>query len=307
MASPLDRRLVVVTGKGGTGKTTVAAALALLAGRRGKRVAVCEVGGGRPSLAGMLGEGAGAGESRPPASRPAAIPIDPESAKREYLRRQVRSGALAGMLGHSRIFRLLTAAAPGLAELVTIGNVWDLARVEQRAGGDYDLVILDAPATGYGLALLQAPRTYASVARVGPIHRDALAIDQFLHDRALTAVLGVALPEEMPVNETLQLEAGLREEGLELDAVVVNGLHPDRFSSEEAERMAALRPRVAAGNGAALAAALSEHGRARAQRDQLRRLRLGLDAPVTPLPFLFERELGPPEVERLSRELERAL
>jgi anion-transporting ArsA/GET3 family ATPase len=192
--------------------------------------------------------------------------------------------------------------------LLTIGKVWDLAQLERHRGGaTYDLAIVDAPASGHGLALLQAPRTYASVARVGPIHRQALHIDRFLHDGNLTAVLGVALPEEMPVNETLELEARLGEEDLRLETVVLNGLHPERFTGEDVTRIAALDGRVPPSLWAALGPALSEHGRARTGRSQLRRLRRGLKAPVTTLPFLFEPELGPPEVEQLSRKMERAL
>jgi anion-transporting ArsA/GET3 family ATPase len=308
MPSLLDRRLVIVTGKGGTGKTTVTAALGLLAERRGKRVILAEVGSGHAALDSLLAGAGQPGPSRRISSRLTTTSIDPESAKRDYLERQFRSGALAGLLGRSRMFQLLTAASPGLAELLTIGSVWDLARVDDsRRGESQDLILLDAPATGSGLALLQAPRTYARVARVGPIHRDAMRIDRFLHDRALTAVVGVALPEEMPVNETLDLEARLGEDGLGLDLAVVNGLYPERFSAEDATRIAGLGQSVPPDVRPALAVALTEHGRARAQRSALRRLRRALEAPVTTLPFLFEPELGPGEIEQLSRDLERAL
>jgi anion-transporting ArsA/GET3 family ATPase len=281
-------------GKGGVGRTTVAAALALVAARRDKRAIVCEV-GGQADLA-ELG------------SNLATISIDAESARLEWLERQLRSRRLARILGRSRIFELLTAAAPGLAELVTIGKVWDLAQLERRTSSSkYDLVIVDAPATGHGLALLEAPRTYMKVARVGPVHNQAARIAVFLRDPASTAVLGVALPEEMPVNETLDLDRRLREDGVRLEKVIVNGLYPNRFNTEEGKRLAAVDGRVTPGVQAALRVALSEYQRARAQRSQLRRLRRGLGVPVSTLPFLFEPDLGAPEVERLSRDLEAAL
>jgi anion-transporting ArsA/GET3 family ATPase len=298
---------VVVAGKGGVGRTTVTAALGLAAARRGKRSILCEV-GGQQRLPALFGVDAGQGVETPVAPGVAAISIDPERAKREYLERQLHSGALAGILGHSRIFQLLTAAAPGLAELMTIGKVWDLAQFERHTPGTrYDLAIVDGPATGHGLALLEAPRTYASLARVGPIHRQALRIDESLRDQSFTALLGVTLPEEMPVNETLELEARLGGAGLGLDAVVVNGVYPERFSADEAERIAALDGRLPPGARSALGAALSEHERARVQRSHLRRLRRRAQAGVTTLPFLFQPELGLPDVERLSRELERLL
>jgi anion-transporting ArsA/GET3 family ATPase len=234
--------------------------------------------------------------------------VDPEEAKREWLRYQLKSRTLAGMLGGSNLFQYLTAAAPGLTELVTIGKVWDLAQLEPRAGGPtYDLAIVDAPATGHGLAMLGAPRTYASIARVGPVGRHAQRIDSFLGDRAQTGVVSVALPEEMPVNETVEFERALRRElNIAVDAIVVNAVHPVRFRPADIERI-----RAAAGEKpvtrAALNTALSEHTRARAEHGQVRRLRRAAAAHVTTLPRIFEPELGREELERLAAELERRL
>jgi anion-transporting ArsA/GET3 family ATPase len=306
--SLLDKRLVVVTGKGGVGKTTVAAALGLAAARLGKRTVICEV-SEQERLAGMFGRSPLGHEEGELAPGLFGISVVPERAKEEWLRRQLRSGALAGVLGHSRIFNLLTAAAPGLNELVTIGKVWDLAQLERRLGGSaYDLAILDAPATGHSVAMLRAPRTFANVAAGGPIHRQAMMIHDFLADPKATGVLAVALAEEMPVNETLDLEGRLSGEmGMAMDSIVVNALLPERFSSQEAERIAALDGKPTKAVRAALAAALTEHRRARAQRSQLRRLRRETQVPVTTLPYLFEPDLGSDALDRLSRELERRL
>jgi anion-transporting ArsA/GET3 family ATPase len=301
--SLLDRRLVVVTGKGGVGKTTVAAALGLLAARAGKRTVICEV-AEQERLSDLFGVDASGHEERELAPNLHTVSVDPELAKEEWLRYQLKSGTLAGVLGGSSVFRYLSAAAPGLSELVTIGKVWDLAQLERRTGGSvFDLAIVDAPATGHGIAMLRAPSTYAGVARVGPIRRQALQIDAFLRDRERTGVVVVALPEEMPVNETLDLERRLAEEmKMGIDRAVVNALYPARFTRKEAERLRAGRRE----NGA-VRAALAEHERVRGQRSQLRRLRRGLDAPVATLPFLFEPELGLEQLGELARRLERAL
>jgi anion-transporting ArsA/GET3 family ATPase len=239
-----------------------------------------------------------------------AISIDPDRAKAEWLHFQLKSGALAGILGHSRLFQYLTAAAPGLSELVTIGKVWELAQLERKTSkaSPYDLVIVDSPATGHGLAMLHAPRTYADIARVGPIRRQALKIDSFVRDPGSTGVLAVALPEEMPVNETLEYGARLRDElDMSLDAVVVNGLYPERFSGADAQTLSSLDGRVSPAARGALKAALAEHHWAKGQRSQLRRLRGASDAPVATLPYLFEPELSLDDLEQLSRELERKL
>ncbi|MGH2713414.1 MAG: ArsA family ATPase [Thermoleophilaceae bacterium] len=314
MPALLDKPLVVVTGKGGVGKTTVAAALGLIAARAGKRTVICEV-AEQERLAGLFGVDASGHEERELAPDLHSVSVDPELAKEEWLRYQLKSGTLAGVLGGSSVFRYLSAAAPGLSELVTIGKIWDLAQLERRTGGSvFDLAIVDAPATGHGIAMLRAPSTYAGVARVGPIRRQARQIDRFLRDASRTGVVVVALPEEMPVNETLDLERRLGEEmGMAIDRAIVNGLYPERFTGAEAKRLREAEPAAGDGAGpagqasAALRAALAEHERVRGQRSQLRRLRRGLDAPVATLPFLFEPELGVEQLDELARRLERAL
>src|SRR5918996_4085335 len=308
MSALLDKRLVVVTGKGGVGKTTVAAALGLIAARSGKPTVICEV-AEQERLAALFGVGQSGHEERELAPGLHSISVDPERAKEEWLRYQLKSGTLAGVLGGSSLFRYLSAAAPGLSELVTIGKVWDLAQLERRTGGAvFDLAIVDAPPTGHGLAMLRAPATYASVARVGPISRQARIIDSFLRDRDSTGVLVVALPEEMPVNETIDFERRLANElGMAVDRVVVNGVYPQRFNGDDARRLRSLDGRGSPAANAALRAALAEHERARGQRSQLRRLRRHLRAPVATLPYLFEPQLGRRQVERLANELERSL
>jgi anion-transporting ArsA/GET3 family ATPase len=309
MASPLDKRLVFVTGKGGTGKTVVSAALGLVAARQGKRTMVCEVAAQEriPALFGRRGAGF---EEVEIAERMYAISVDPEHAREEWLRFQLRSGALAGVLNSSRIFSYLAAAAPGLAELVTVGKVWELAQLERKTAkaSPYDVVIVDAPATGHGVAMLRSAKTFRDAARVGPVASQAGKIHSFLADPRRTAVVAVALAEDMPVNETLDLGDRLEVElGQRLAHIVANAIYPERFSGADAEAIAAADGRPSEAARDALEAALSEHNRARAQRSHLRRLKKDAEAPVTTLPFLFEPEIGAPEVEALSHELERKL
>jgi anion-transporting ArsA/GET3 family ATPase len=221
---------------------------------------------------------------------------------REYLSDQV-GGALSKVMTSSRIFMYLAAAAPGLRELLMIGKVWDLAQLDQRRTGEtpYDLVILDAPATGHALGMLRTPRTFRDVARVGPISRQAGRIDAFLTNPELTGIVAVAAPEEMPVNETIDFIAALGDEmQLEPDAVVVNGVYPDRFRDQDIAAIEA----VGADN-APLRAAVTTYRRARHHRNQVRRLRRR--APALTLPYLFETELDDDCLETLADVLERRL
>jgi anion-transporting ArsA/GET3 family ATPase len=230
------------------------------------------------------------------------ISIEPQRAMEEYLRQQLPVGALAALLSRSRIFTTLTAATPGMRELLTIGKVWELAQPgrQLRGAAPYDLVVLDAPASGHGLALLQAPRTFASVARVGPVAKQGRAIASFLGDPGHTAVLAVSTAEEMAVGETLQLRSRLREDlGLDVGLVVVNAVVPYQFSSGD-ERTLRAAPPSPARHAALFVAAWAGH-----QRAQIARLREGLrDVELVTLPFLFQSALDRAALEQLSRELD---
>jgi anion-transporting ArsA/GET3 family ATPase len=309
VTSLLDRRLVFVTGKGGVGKTTVAAALGIAAARAGRRTIVCEV-GDQQRLTAAFGLAPAGFHEVEVAEDLAAFSVNPEDATEEWLEYQLRSRTLAALLGSSRIFQYLATAAPGLAEMVTIGKLWELAQLERKtpSAAPYDLVIVDAPATGHGLALLRAPRTFAEIARVGPIHRQAGVVDAFIRDPATTAVVAVALAEEMPVTETLELEARLRDElGMSLDCILVNALLPDRLRGSEAGEVADAAAGGSTEARAALDATLAAHETARAQRAQLARLRRGATANVASLPHLLTADVGRDDLVRLSRTLERKL
>jgi anion-transporting ArsA/GET3 family ATPase len=308
MAELLDKRLVFVTGKGGVGKTTVAAALGLVAARAGKRTIVCEVAQQERMSRVFRREGVGYSETHLTTDL-YAISIDPQHSMEEYLRTQIKPALLYALLFDNRFFQYFAAATPGMRELLTIGKVWELAQFERRNPHalPYDFVIVDAPSTGHGLGFLRTPRTFRDAARVGPISRQAGKIDSFVTDPSSTGVVAVAQPEEMPVNEVVELERALRDEmGLALDAVIVNALLPERFDDEEAERIEQV-VNGSSGVEAALKAALFEHRRAETQRAELERLRSELRRDPITLPYLFQPELDLRSFETLSAELEAKL
>jgi anion-transporting ArsA/GET3 family ATPase len=323
MTTPLlKRELLVVTGKGGTGKTTTAAILALLAARRGLRVIVVEL-AQRGRLAALFGrDAAEIASERALAERLWGISIDSDRALLEWM--QALGGPISGrLLASSSTFQYFTAAAPGARELISMVKVCELTQQERwrRRSDSYDLVVLDAPATGHALALLRAPWTFGAIARVGPIAGETRRVRELLQDPARSGYVAVAHPSELGVSEASELRDGLREQiGRQLDAVIVNGMLPRRFSAGEMARIAALypadtapiAPSMARAHGlseltrAAVRAASSLDTRARVQRNELARLRRR-GTPTLTLPFLFVADLGLAEVERLADRLARRL
>ena len=299
----LDRRLVVVLGKGGVGRTTVAAALGLAAARRGRRALVVEV-AGQSRLPRMFGAEARAeGAETPLLPGLASLSIRPQRVLEEYLILTLKVRAVAERLADSRAIGYLTAAAPGLRELVTLGKVWHLTEQTLHDGSPrYDLVVVDAPATGHGIGLLRTPRQYAEIARAGRVGEEARAVDALVTDRSRTGILLVTLAEEMPVNETIDALGRLREVGLDADCAIVNALAADLFSEGEE---AALRGLAVAGEtgAAAVEAALSQIARRHEQSSELARLREGIDIPLVELPLLSVPALDPDAVVQLAERL----
>jgi anion-transporting ArsA/GET3 family ATPase len=298
----LDKRLVFVTGKGGVGKSTLAISLGLAGAARGKRTIVCEV-ASQENASRVFKKGEVGFHEVEVADNLWAISIDPDESLREYLLLQLKVRAMRDLLVRSRIFNYLAAATPGLKELVTIGKIWELAQPDRKVkkASGYDLVIVDAPATGHGIGFLSTPRTFAGIARVGPIHSQAKELDRFITDHETTGVTIVAIPEEMPVNESAHLERELTEKvGMSVDRVYMNALYPERFSSDEAGKLERALDDSEGAAKAAIRAALSEYRRANSQRDQLERLKQAVSTPVKALPFIFKPTLDVEELRWLS-------
>jgi anion-transporting ArsA/GET3 family ATPase len=303
----VERRLIFVTGKGGVGKSTVAIALGMVAARRGLRTIVAEL-ASQDRVRRSFAQSGETFEEVQLADGLFTISIDPESAMEEYLR--VKTGPVGQALGSSRLFQAFAMATPGMRELLSIGKVWELAQFERRTSGAdvYDLVIVDSPAAGHGVGILRTPRTFAEIARVGPIAHQARMIAATIADRDFTGVIAVSTAAEMPVSETLWLRDALAEDEIPLDAVIVNARYPERFSDADRTRLQRARNKTQSPlANVALGAALSEHSRARIQTEQLQRLRDGLARELVELPYLFAEQIGRPELEELADALDPGL
>ncbi len=221
------RELLVVTGKGGVGKTAVSAALGLLLAQAGRRTLVVEV-DPRENLHQMLGVAPSGGAIVPAGPRLWVQNLKPQQVLDEIVREQVKVPFLAERVLGSAIYQQFAAGAPGLKELAILGHAFRLRRGQGPMGAPaLDLVILDAPATGHGVALLAAPRLVADVIREGPFGRMAGELAGLVGDPERLGVAVVTQAEEMPVEEALELQAALAEKLARApELLVVNGLYP---------------------------------------------------------------------------------
>ncbi len=292
-------KLFIVAGKGGVGKTTVTAALAVMAAEAGMRTLIVEV-EGKTGLGAAFGRGELGYDEIEVADRIRARTITPDQALLEYLSDHGMR-RLSKRLSTSGVLDVVATAAPGIKDILVLGKVKQLER-----GGQSDLIVLDAPAAGHAVTFLTSARGLLDAVRVGPVRTQAEEVLAMLTDPDRCQVLLVTLPEETPVNEAVETAARLRERvGVRLGAVVVNGLYPAMDGlAPQPEQLAELPDGDAQ---SLLAAAAFRRSREELQRDQMARLEENLDLPQLHLPYLFRPELGRAEIDELASALSKAV
>lgn len=297
----LSRRLLFVTGKGGVGKSTIAAGLALLAAEQGQRVLVVEV-DAKGNLTDFFEHdnvGFDPEEVHPGVH---VLTMDTEASLREYLKLHLRVPMMGRIGPVARAFDFVATAAPGVREILTVGKICYEVRQAIDGEAPWDLVVVDAAATGHVVAQLGAADTIRDLVSVGVVRNQTEWMTDLLSDPEITALNVVATPEEMPVNETIELVDRVREQlSVPLGSVILNRVLPELFTHDDEEIFEALRDDAPAAvladhvgpgapavlDGARLAVTLR-----RTRSSHLSRLREAVDLPQLYVPYLFVRTHG---------------
>jgi len=299
----LDRRLLIVTGKGGVGKSTVSAALALVAARRGKRVLVAEV-NVQERVAPLLGAPPAGPVAREAVPGIFTVNVDPRHALEEYGLMVLRYRALYQAVFENRLVKFFLRVIPALPETLMLGKILYEARVLEGGRPRWDMVVVDAPATGHAVQLFRVPAALLETVPRGPMRRDAEWMQALLTDPQRTALSIVSLPEEMPVSETIDLDAQVREVlHIPRGPLFLNAMPDARFLPEEREGFEGLQ-HAPSPLGPAARAALLQAERAEQAERHAARLRSAVDLPTVTLPLLALDRWGREAVECIADTLE---
>ncbi len=304
-----QKRLIIVVGKGGTGRTTVATALSVLLADRGRNVLLYQA-NSKEKLSGLLG-GPPVGQAIVRLrDRLWAVNPNPTDTIHEYGLMILRYETIYRMVFENRVSKALVRAIPGIDDYALLGKMWFHTTEEAAGRWRYDTVVFDAPATGHASTMLRIPRAILDAVPEGPLTRDALKVRALLEDSARTATILCTLAEEMPTNETIELAERLGKElHIRPSGVVVNQLYPDHFGDGTPAGRVLQELSVEADADLAPIVARAQLSRDRRELNEiyLDRLRRELPLPLTELPMVFRPTLGPVELTYLVRLLEREL
>lgn len=300
-------QVLMVTGKGGVGKSTISALLGLRAARAGLRTLIIETGGASiiPEWFGRPSHGYSPAEVVPNLH---AMSVTPEQAIEDFVVSRIKVRKLYELVFKNKVMAPLVDGVPGLGDLVQLGKAYELAELRKPNGRPrWDRVIIDAPATGHGLTMLRSPKLMMKVTVAGPFYENAKLVDDVIGDPNRTGIVMVTLPEEMPVNEAIDLWRRLDDYRQQVKVCVLNGLVPEPFEGAEVDWPAARKPLVANEDAAVREAAhLTDEWveRARSQATFHDQLEASLEVPVVDIPYSYDKRLGAEVLEALGEPLD---
>ncbi len=301
-----DRRLILVVGKGGVGRSTVAAAIAARLAEQGKRTLLFET---------NANDRFGTYFDKPPVGTEVAqlapnlyaVNTNPAAALAEYGMMVLKFRSIYEMVFENRVTRAFLRAVPGLDDYALLGKAWFHTAEEKRGKPVWDTVVFDMPASGHSLSMLRIPQVIVDTVPEGPLTRDARTIKELLSDRARTSCIMVTLAEEMPVHEAIELEAKLAPLGIVPQHVVCNQVYPDHFPAG-APVTRVLDALVAEGPPATPLREVTAHSRLSRARHALNahylaELRQRTKIPVLELPMVFAPALDQSHLRALAQRL----
>jgi len=303
-----ERRLILVVGKGGVGRSTVAAAIAGRCARRGRKTLLFET-NANDRFGSYFDKPAVGTDVVSLAPNLSAVNTTPAAALAEYGMMILKFKSVYEMVFENRVTRAFLRAIPGLDDYSLLGKAWFHTEEEKRGKPVWDTVVFDMPASGHALAMLRVPWVIDETVPDGPLTRDARTMKALLSDPARTATVLVTLAEEMPVNEAIQLEQALGKIGIAAERIVCNQVYPDHFpAGSPVDKV--VETLVAEPTLGSPLAELAEHGKLARDRHALNaryltELRQRATAPVHELPLVFAKTLAPADVAALGEKLEK--
>jgi anion-transporting ArsA/GET3 family ATPase len=303
-----SRRLIFVMGKGGVGKTTISVLLGMTACHQGKKTLLVEL-GDSDAIGGIFARSSLPETPLLLSENLWGARVNPKSELESYTHAHINSKLISNRITRSRLFDYLFAATPGLKEVMSLGRIWRWEKATDHSSAPlFDLIIVDSPATGHGLSLLRLPRQLIQMIRVGPIASQIQDLQELLQNPLKTCLALVTLPEELPVNETIELYTSSESQlNIPVKATFINSVWPETYSSADIETIRLLLKKLSTDSHESsplkiLSEAAERHIRQRnCQEKYIAQIMAAIRCPAVEVPFCFTNDLTFADIDQMSK------